>query len=254
MAGLMIDSFDLPLSNVYADNMPFGIGQGPPDPVDGTKIMRPIKTYQGNMLDLFKYIGRKQDDTFNNLNGPGMSMVNGNLFASVAGNALTVSIKTFSGDNPSANNPASVVMRHNTMSNGAYVVRKLTATTSFTVNAGQTLGVVSGQTPLLLILGINDTNFQLGLVNSTLASGANYIPDEWTLKSSTGGNGGASAGVIYSPTSAVNKSIVVLGFISIGVPTAGQWSQAPTIVQNITASALWPLVYQNLNDVDGGSF
>lgn len=231
MAGITIDVLDTARTPYTDTDIPIlGIG-GPP-----------TQSYKGTLLEHYKYIQRKADQDPNNIYGANDNLINGKIIASVADNNLTIAIKCLNGDNPSTTNPVFVIFRHSTLADGSYVVRKLTSAYSFTVNAGNHLGQSANNVRIeLFVVGVNDTDFQIGLVNRYTTNFTRfYVPTEWALQSTTGGNGGNNLGVIYTPTSATNKPITVLGMLewTSGLPTAGQWSAGPTWIQNLTLTSI----------------
>jgi hypothetical protein len=72
----------------------------------------------------------------------GVGMLNGTLVASVAGNALTIAVKTLAGNNPSSSDPVFLLFRD---ASAGYAVIEQTAALSITVPSGATLGTVNGQ-------------------------------------------------------------------------------------------------------------
>jgi hypothetical protein len=218
-------------STPLVDGNLIGVGQG----------STPTQTFKADILENYKYVSRKTDYSPNNMFGPDTLIVNGTFVVTVASNNLTVALKTLAGNDPSTSDPVTVFFRHSTITNGAYTPVKVTAATSFTVNNGNTLGTTSGVAFELWLVGINDTTFQLGLVNPALSTGLQYLPDEYTLKNSTGRNGGNNPGIIYSPSSASSKPIGNLAILAwtSGLSTAGTWSAVPTYVQHITPSSVW---------------
>jgi hypothetical protein len=225
-------------STPLVDGNLIGVGQG----------STPTQTFKADILENYKYVSRKTDYSPNNMFGPDTLIVNGTFVVTVASNNLTVALKTLAGNDPSTTDPVTVFFRHSTITNGSYTPVKVTAATSFTVNNTNTLGTTSSVAFELWLVGINDTTFQLGLVNPALSTGLQYLPDEYTLKNSTGGNGGNNPGVIYSPSSASSKPIVNLAILAwtSGLATAGAWSAVPTYVQHITPSSIWARLHPRM--------
>jgi hypothetical protein len=238
LAGLTIDLFPNLPSATITDT-------------DWVVVGRGDTTYHLLYPELVRYAQKRSDLLPNNPLGPQLYIVNGGFVATVSGGALTVSMKTANGDDPSTSDPVFIVFRHPTMTNGTYAVRKIIGPVTFTVSSGNTLGVAtSAPATELLIVVINDTTLQVGLVNPKFANGTYYVPDEWNLKSTTGGTGGTNAGVIYSPTSAVSKSIAVVGFIrwNAGLTSPGTWT-APDSVQAVNAGTNVARLNEHINDV-----
>lgn len=163
-------------------------------------------------------------------------LINGTVVASVASNALTVSLKTRAGADPSAADPVLVVFRNAAAATGDYTVLTLTAATSVTISSGSTLGAVNATPFRLWLVGFNDGGVaRLGLVNCL--SGLNIMPlDESSAASSTaeGGAGAAdSAQVFYTGQAVVGKAFRILAHLDwgSGLATAGAWASAPTKIQ-----------------------
>lgn len=168
----------------------------------------------------------------------GFAMINGTLTVSVAGNALTVALKTKAGSDPSSTDPILVVFRNATATNGTYSVVSVTAATSLTVSSGSTLGTVSAQAARLAVLLINNAGTAELAINN-LSGGVSL--DETGVISTTaeGGLGAAdSATVIYSSSARVGVAYRVVGLIDITEDTAGTWASAPTTVTLAGAQAV----------------
>lgn len=163
-------------------------------------------------------------------------MINGTLVASVAGNALTIAIKTLAGADPSTSDQVVIVFRNPTAATGNFVVRTITAATSLVISSGSTLGVANNTPFRVWIVGLDDAGtFRLGAQVCTVAN-AMYPLAEYSLRSSVaeGGAGAAdSAGVIYTGTAVTAKSLRILGFMnwSSGLVAAGTWASGPTKIQ-----------------------
>jgi len=245
MAGLTIDQFDNP-NPIYADANLFGLGQG---------VANPIKTYKGNLLDLFKYIQRKADSTENSMYGPSVTMINGIIQATVGSNILTVALKNELGADPSDLNPVYIISRNPALNAAPYIITKVTAALSKTLTAGQTVGTVNNVAFNLQVCAVIGPPIQLGLINSYNSALQQYTaPFESILWNTTGG-GGNSYGVMYTTSSLTSKPITNLAILNwpAGLPIAGQWSVAPNI-QPMTAGQAYALAMSAYNNVDGGTF
>jgi hypothetical protein len=166
----------------------------------------------------------------------GFSMINGTLTASVAASALTVSIKTKAGTDPSASDPVLIVFRNSTLATGDYSVTTVTAATSITVSSGSTLGTVSAQASRIYVAGINDAGtFRLGVynpLNGTSKSVIGLMEDSVYSATAEGGAGAAdSAQTLYSDASTTSKPIRILGYVESTQATAGTWATSPSKVQ-----------------------
>ena len=152
------------------------------------------------------------------------------LGASVASNALTVSIPA-----------CSIDFRSATLGSGAVNTRSVTSILTMTVSSGSTLGTVSGQASRIAVLAIDNAGtVELAVVN--LAGGVNL--DESALISTTaeGGAGAAdSAGVIYSTTARTNVPFRVMGYVESTQTTAGTWAAAPSRIQGAGGNSMTAL-------------
>jgi hypothetical protein len=163
----------------------------------------------------------------------GGTLVNGILEASVAGNALTIAIKTLAGTDPQASDPVYGIFRNATAATGNFVVRTLTAALSVTISSGSTAGFSSATAGRLWVVLFDDGGtLRLGAINAR--SGTNIYPlSAWGIASSTaeGGAGGAdSAHTFYTTAGVTSKAYVVVGYMTweTGLTTAGTWDAGPT--------------------------
>lgn len=172
------------------------------------------------------------------MSGLAFGLANGKLVATVAGNALTVAIKTAAGNDPSAADPMYVAFRNATLSVGGYSIISLTAALSVTVPNGKTLSTVNGAPFRLWAKISNDGGtLRLGIENCyDVAYNYIYPIPEYGLESTTaiGGLGvGFSAGVTYSTVAVSSKPYRIVGFLNwnTGLATAGVWSARPDEIQ-----------------------
>jgi len=161
----------------------------------------------------------------------GFALINGTLTASVAGNALTIAIKTKAGADPSASSPVLAVFRNATLATGDYVVRSITAATSIVVSSGSTLGTTSGVQSQINVLAIDNAGtVELGVVNN--AGYLNLPENDLISTTAEGGAGGAdSISAIYSTTARSNVPYRNVGYIVSTQATAGTWASSPTQIQ-----------------------
>lgn len=175
----------------------------------------------------------------------GFSLTNGTLVASVNANILTVAVKTFAGNDPSASDPVYVLFRNATAGTGDYTVITLIAPTSITTAVGATFGVANGIPFRLWVVGFNDGGvFRLGLINclSTVAGvGAGrdvtaiFPLAGWGIASSTQiGAGSVLAQTFYTAGAGVAaKAYATLGYLTYeaGLAVAGTFGIAASRVQ-----------------------
>ena len=159
------------------------------------------------------------------------------LAAAVGSNALTVSLKTSTGTDPSSTAPVNIRFRDTTLTSGGYTNVAVTGALSVTASAGSTFGFTSSLASRLYILAINNAG------TAELAFYHAYNPTGPTLKglnesglistTAEGGAGGAdSAQTVYSTSARSNVTFRILGYLEITTgATAGNWSNAPTVIQ-----------------------
>jgi hypothetical protein len=171
------------------------------------------------------------------------TMLNGIIVASVSSNALTISIKTLAGTDPTATDVVKIPFRNVTPANGDYTVLTLTSAFSLVISSGSTLGAASASPLRIWLVGFNDGGtFRLGAINCRIGGATPtqiFGIDEGALASSTaeGGAGAAdSAGVYYTGTAVASKALCILGYLewSAGLTTAGTWDIVPTTIQLFT--------------------
>ena len=165
------------------------------------------------------------------------------LNASVASNALTITVVGANNATPSASNPIPVIFRDSTLANGDPVEVSITGALSVTIPSTATLGVANN-----VISGVTQTPFRgwvvlynsggtpvLGVINClslTASSVAITSLMEETLQSPTT-TPANSAGVFYSQSAvSANSPFRILGYFEYasGLATVGAYVTAPTKV------------------------
>jgi hypothetical protein len=175
----------------------------------------------------------------------GPALVNGTLVASVASNALTITVKTLAGSDPSASDPVHVCFRNVTAATGNFAVVTLTAATSLVISSGSTMGAANATPFRLWIVGFNDGGtFRLGAIKCAAAGRIHPLQDDVLASSTAEGGAGAadSAGVIYTGTAVSAKACRILAYMewSSGLTTAGTWAIVPTKIQLFGAGIRLP--------------
>lgn len=155
------------------------------------------------------------------------------MTATVAANALTISIKGHNGNDPSATNPVYIPFRSVTAGSGDVEVLAITAATSLVISSGSTMGFTSAVVGRLWIVGFNDGGtFRLGAVNCLNGTSIMALRDGIFSSTAEGGAGGAdTAQVIYTGTAVTSKAMTILGYLEATEATAGTWATAPSLVQ-----------------------
>lgn len=158
---------------------------------------------------------------------------NGSLTSSVSANALTVRLKTVSGNDPSANEPVLIAF----FGNGATAVRRVTAAKSVVLSAGSTLGAANSQYCRIHVLALeNGTDVELALYHAgNIPTSGKNLPrpfDERQLLTTTAEGGAGAADTLQTAYSTTARSAVRyrwIGYIELQTgSTAGNWSNTPT--------------------------
>jgi len=159
----------------------------------------------------------------------GVGMLNGTLVASVAGNALTIAVKTLAGNNPSSSDPVFFLFRD---ASAGYAVIEQTAALSITVPSGATLGTVNGQANRIWVGVLNNGGTPvLGVYNSL--GGTNILPwDETSVANGTGITSSSTAPQVWHTASTLSSVVLrILGYVESTQATAGTWATSPSKVQ-----------------------
>lgn len=162
---------------------------------------------------------------------------NCSLAATVAANALTISLKDQTGADPSALSPCSVSFRSATPATGTYTTVSVTSALSFsTGTTGSTFGTTNNVSFRLWITAWNNAGTLVLGVSRQSASPIVYPINEGIVQSSTACSActnASSAGVYYTTAAQTSKAIRILGYMDwdAGLATAGVWASGPTQIQ-----------------------
>ncbi len=162
------------------------------------------------------------------LTGQNFTLINGTITSSVAGNAVTLAIKTIAGSDPSPADPVIITFRNN--STGVYSDVAITAALNMTVSNGSNLGVSTNSQPFRVWLCALNNSGSVALAVGVRTSSTQVFPlNEDTLMSTTaeGGAGGADTlGTMYSTSALTDKQFRILGYMdwTSGLATAGVWN------------------------------
>lgn len=171
---------------------------------------------------------------------PQVLFSNLSLAVSIAGNALTIAVKSSGGANPSTTSPVRIAFRNSTVSSGDYTVASVTSALSLTISSGSTLGMNLAIPGRIWVVAFNDAGtIRLGAINCTSVDTdvkTIYPLGQFPVASSTaeGGVGGAtSAFVFYTGVAVTSKPYAVLGHLSYETPltTPGLYSALPSRLQ-----------------------
>lgn len=176
--------------------------------------------------------GNWKVEDYSKYSGQPVTLQNLNLSASVAANALTITLSS----------PASLTFRSASPANGTTSTLDVSSNLSLVISSGSTLGTSNGVSARIWVVAFNDAGtLRLGAINCR--SGLNIFPLRDGIFSSTaeGGAGGAdSAQVIYTGTAVTSKALTVLGYVEITQATAGTWATAPSLVQALSSRTKLP--------------
>lgn len=165
-------------------------------------------------------------------------LTNLSLAASVGSSALTISLKTKAGTDPSSGDSVKIGFRSSTAATGTYSQRTATAATSVVVSSGSTLGHKDAKSHFIYVYALDNS----GTVELAVSSA---FFDEGTRKSTTA-EGGAGASdsqtAIYSTTARTNVPIRCIGRMRSTQTTAGTWAAVPTEI------SLQPFAYSEISD------
>lgn len=163
--------------------------------------------------------------------------INCNISATApGGGVLTVTLLGAAGGAVSVANPIIATFSDATVGNGDPVTRIITSAPTFTVNSGNTLGGVNGQSMKLQVVLIDNAGTVLiGLQNCNGGgTGILGLVEDFLQSTGSGTGGGNSAGVIYtSVASLTGKAIRVIGTLEWTTPltTAGTYANPPNRVR-----------------------
>lgn len=158
--------------------------------------------------------------------------VNLQLSASVASNALTVSLKANDGTDPSSVNPILIPFRNATASSGAVTWISQNSATSAIVISGATLGTNNALAFRYWVAAVNDSNIIRLCMTNTLSGSSVY-----TLASNGLISGISTFGSLpqtwYCNATVTNKPYTLLGYLTYdsGLTTAGLYTAIPNVLQ-----------------------
>jgi hypothetical protein len=177
----------------------------------------------------FFTVGRRVDK-----DGLGL-LENVGLSVTVGSNNITIALKDADGNDPAPGSPARIGFRSATLTTGTPVFREVTAALSMSVTSGSTLGFGNSESGRLYVYAIDNAGtVELAVFNPRSGQSLRGIQDNERVTTTAEGGAGAadSAQVAYSTTARSNVAAVCLGYFEIQTgATAGQWSNAPTVIQ-----------------------
>lgn len=210
-------------------------GGATPEIVAGQSL---IFMYDGSFCVILSAVNDSLTVTSANLANSALAFgmpVNLQINATVATNALTISLVGNNGSNASATNPVLIPFRDVTIGNGGPQIVSLQSTLSFTIASTNTMGCANAVACRLWIVAINNGGTTAlcafnALTRATLSIAQLNEGVLWTSQAGT--TGGGTAGLLYCGTSAVTaKAIRVLGYLEVTETVAGTWATLPTFIQ-----------------------
>lgn len=210
-------------------------GGANPEIVAGQSL---IFMYDGSFCVILSAVNDSLTVTAANLANSALAFgmpVNLQINATVATNALTISLVGNNGSNASATNPILIPFRDVTIGNGDPQIVSLQSALSFTIASTNTMGCANAVACRLWVVAINNGGTTAlcafnALTRATLSIAALNEGILWTSQSGT--SGGSSAGLLYCGTSAVTaKAIRILGYLELTETVAGTWATLPTFIQ-----------------------
>lgn len=159
---------------------------------------------------------------------------NASLAFSAAASALTCSLKTQDGGDPTVADPVIATFPHATITNGTFNIRTITAAISMVISSGSTLGHgnnVAGSIYHYLIDNSGTVEY---------AVGNKFFGDHGIVTTTAEGGAGAadSGSTMYSTTARASVPFICIGRSKDTQTTAGTWSATPSEIQ------LWPFLYK----------
>lgn len=152
--------------------------------------------------------------------------------ASVATNALTVSLKDQNGNDPTVASPIVVTFRDTTLTNGGPVYVVVTSALSITAPSGASLGTTNGNASHIWVVLFNNGGTPvLGLINCSTASRIFPLMENLLQSPTAITSGSTAAGTYYASSALTSKAFRILGYIGSTQTTAGTWATSPAKIQ-----------------------
>lgn len=166
------------------------------------------------------------------------SPLNLQLNATVATNALTISVKDRNGNDPSTASPVIVPYRDPTIANGNPVIRALTSALSIVVPDTALLGTANA-IPFRVWIGIFDNagtqvlGVFVSVVGGATPTSIVAIDESAAISGIAVSVGSDLGGTWYTASTITSKAFRILGYLdfSAGQAAAGTWATAPDKVQ-----------------------
>jgi hypothetical protein len=157
-------------------------------------------------------------------NNSSNAIINGTITASVAGNALTIELKTLAGTDPSTTDPVFVYFKNNSNTVATYSLVTITSALSITVPSGATLGQRDGNYSYIYVFLINNAGV------AELAVSRSIRDDSYPRNTIVLDTSSDSSADIYSTSARTNVSLRLIGIVGNTQTTAGAWATAPSYI------------------------
>lgn len=151
--------------------------------------------------------------------------LNGSIAASVASNAMTVSIKDNGGSNPSATSPLLVSFRNATTTTGTFSQRSATSALSVVIPSTATLGTTSALESKINVWLIDNA----GTIEVAVAN-LGALPTNGIVSTTAIAGASNSATTFYSTTARSNVAARLIGAVVSTQTTAGTWAASPSSI------------------------
>lgn len=175
---------------------------------------------------------------------PVSDVVNYSLVPTLAGNALTITMKAADGSDLSASNAAYAMFRTSAagpaMTSGAQLFKSITANLSVTIPSTKTLGHVSTYSEpvfVYLLWDVTNSTFRLAVAATRLFDDG-YAEQTAATSSATTRTG------LFSDSASGVCSVKLIGYLLSTQATAGTWVTTPSIVASRPPS----VKYHNYNE------
>lgn len=162
--------------------------------------------------------------------GPSDFMANLGITTSVASKALSAYLKTASGSDPTAYNPALLAFRSTTTTANAPILRPVTAQTSCTLSSGSSLGFAAAENGRIYVWAIDNA----GTIELAFSRTADIFSEENLVSTVAEGGAGAakSSLTMYATWARPTVACRLLGYIEVqSGAVAGEWDNAVSKVQ-----------------------
>lgn len=226
-----VDNVGTADSDVAAATADASAGDGLTAPGDGTIAVNP----DNESLEINSDKVRVKAGGFSQGSG---EVLNASCAASVGSSALTISLKTRSGADPSSTSPVTIPFRSSTLTSGVTTTRQVTGALSQVVASGSTLGHTSGAEWPIYVYAIDNA----GTVE--LAYSSSPVDERYLQTTVDEAGNGDSVASFYSSEVRSNVAVKLLCVMKSTQTTAGTWAAVPTAISAPGAGPLQQIPYR----------